>query len=670
MLLLLLPLIGWHCPNPTHGVAEQPKLDGPLSSDRQMSIQTTIPFGDTVAIDSALKTLEQKYVWQQKPDHTVTVLQKAIQSGSILNYRKGLARSYSLMASVYLFQHQSDSALYYFKLTLPYIKSHAPACAREGIQVLMGATYFGQGQYDSAFHYAYIALDSIKTHPIDATGYANAYLVYKTVGAMWFNSGEDTSALYYTNKAEQYALLLKDSSTLMEVRSTQAAHYFKKNWDSAIALHHEILTNHHTEPAVRFYSLYGLSIIYSLGRVIPDSALYYAQSLQDYWGKIKSKDANKNAIVYYALGRAYWVKAEETQDQQDYRKAGALLLNVANDPSHTLLDQLTLVNLHRLLGTILIKQQNYPLAYLHSERANEIRDSAYQTEKLIQRGKMDALYRLSEKDKLLAQNKSLLLEHEQKISRRNNLILLISALFVLLISWAYFYLRQKNHKLQNRQALERLQAKLEGEEQERHRMAHDLHDSVNSRLAAAQSYLLALGQEYPTLHHVPEYGIARQVLTDTSQEVRNIAHNLLPGDLTLNGLPIAVKDFCTNLFTPRGIEVDIQVFGTFDQVPITLSMQLYRIIQELTHNIVKHAHARSVILILGNTQEELSLVVEDDGIGMQAGSHKGIGLENLKERIKASNGQLHIETRAGKGTTIHITIPLQLRYRETNAFVT
>jgi signal transduction histidine kinase len=212
--------------------------------------------------------------------------------------------------------------------------------------------------------------------------------------------------------------------------------------------------------------------------------------------------------------------------------------------------------------------------------------------------------------------------------------------------------------LSRRVAVESLQAILRAQEAERKRLARELHDETGQALTAI---LLALGtvrgaspgELEPTLEGV------RQMAVAALEDVRQLAFDLRPKALDDFGLAAALERLVERIRTQAEIKIDVEV-SLPSRLQEEVETAVYRIVQEALTNIVKHAGARHISVVLSQRGETLSVLVEDDGCGFDARVQRdgGFGLVAMKERLTLVGGRIEIESAAGAGTTLRTTIPL------------
>ena len=205
---------------------------------------------------------------------------------------------------------------------------------------------------------------------------------------------------------------------------------------------------------------------------------------------------------------------------------------------------------------------------------------------------------------------------------------------------------------------QRTQAVLEAEERERVRIARDLHDGIGQMLAAAR---MTLGNYLSQKKiDVTEIQNSLDLLEDSIREVREISHNMMPGTLTKFGLSSALKQFTNKINALNTLKVDLQVVGIKERLDEKIEMMLYRIVQEIISNIIRHAEATKISIELIRHDDELILIVEDDGKGFDSENveNQGIGLKNIATRVEYLNGYVNFDSTLGHGTSVVVEIPL------------
>lgn len=310
---------------------------------------------------------------------------------------------------------------------------------------------------------------------------------------------------------------------------------------------------------------------------------------------------------------------------------------------------------------------NYEKAFEFQERYLKRKDDVQQTQKK-QTFELLLQYQAAEKDKELAKSQLEINQHESRIKMKNIWIgVFVVGMFLLLILLLIMLTNYRNkQKLQNEKIknveqqrdMEKLSAAFEGEERERTRISRDIHDGVMSTFATVRMKIKKLETELPNLSESNDYSSTMHLFDKATNELRMTAHNLMPDLLLEDGLMKAVYYYAKSFEENSGIKILVESFGEEVELPQNFLLFLYRAIQELIQNVIKHAEASQILIqiIFGNAT--LNITVEDNGKGMSVGNQEGIGLKSLRNRTKLYNGTLNIESRTGEGTSVTLDFGL------------
>ena len=204
----------------------------------------------------------------------------------------------------------------------------------------------------------------------------------------------------------------------------------------------------------------------------------------------------------------------------------------------------------------------------------------------------------------------------------------------------------------------------EAQEQERARIARELHDDINQRLAMLTIHLGQVQEDYSDLptELIHRLGNLKKESAEISKDIQSLSHELHLAKLEYLGITTAVKAFCKEFGDQQRVEIDFEV----QDVPVDLSpdaaLCLFRVLQESLHNSVKHSGVGHFEVRLREIAGEVHLTVRDSGAGFDTKAAKqgrGLGLVSMEERLKLVNGMLSIESRPQGGTTIHARVPIR-----------
>ncbi|HMG93336.1 MAG TPA: sensor histidine kinase [Chryseolinea sp.] len=219
--------------------------------------------------------------------------------------------------------------------------------------------------------------------------------------------------------------------------------------------------------------------------------------------------------------------------------------------------------------------------------------------------------------------------------------------------------QRRINELETEKQLMATEAVLKGEEKERSRLAKDLHDGLGGMLSGIKYSFNSMKQNLvmtPENHQAFERSM--DMLDSSMKEMRRVAHNMMPESLVKFGLDTALKDFCHDINQSGALKVDFQSIGLADkQFDQRTAITVYRIVQELINNTMKHAAARTAIVQVSTSGKQLSVTVEDDGKGFDTAilrQAQGIGWSNIQHRVDFLKGKLDVDSQPGKGTSVQI----------------
>ncbi len=220
-------------------------------------------------------------------------------------------------------------------------------------------------------------------------------------------------------------------------------------------------------------------------------------------------------------------------------------------------------------------------------------------------------------------------------------------------------LKQEKEQLKMEKKLQSTASIIQGQEEERHRLAKDLHDGLGGMLSGLRFSLNNI-QENHILSgsSVTSFDNALSLLDQAISEMRKVAHNMMPESLLKFGLDETLKDFVTRMNASISMQTHYQSYN-YTKLDQSLEINLYRIIQEVMNNAIKHAKATDLYIQLDVQKDMVQLSLEDNGIGFDMNNQdvtKGIGLQNIANRVNYMNGTLEISSHPGRGTHYVIEI--------------
>lgn len=331
-------------------------------------------------------------------------------------------------------------------------------------------------------------------------------------------------------------------------------------------------------------------------------------------------------------------------------------------------------------GIDLIKQKKINIAYQAYffkitikalQKNNQLENLTFAQEQLLKINERIALHNndyIQSITKQYLKNENKLLKQELDLikSQKEKQLYFIASVLLILFSfgiWYFFRQRQKIKNkeiiaLQQQQEIAKLEALIDGEENERRRIALELHDGLNGDLSAIKYRLSTLEESGLSAIDTENLSKVINMIDESCAQVRSISHNLMPSSILEYGLIETIREYCIKINTSDTFKIDFQFFGNYIALSKKTETVIYRIIQELVTNILKHSKATEALIQFNYREDELFITVEDNGIGFDKTKlSKGIGHKNIKTRIDFLNAQLDVDS-SSAGTSYTISIDL------------
>jgi signal transduction histidine kinase len=410
------------------------------------------------------------------------------------------------------------------------------------------------------------------------------------------------------------------------------------------------------------------------GKFRADYQKNYAAAIQSFQSmldlSVKMDDRVEISSALYQLGNCYYLKGDIAQATSYLEKAYTSALTDS-------VNQVVFTS-SKLLSDIFKDQKQDGKALKYLSVAYHLNDSLDTEKNLEQLNFLEASYQNEKKEKEIAELRTTNAEKELAVVKRNRLLLLSGiAAIALLVVMGLLYrtskqkqtIAEKEQKLkeekirflERQQQVVSLQSMINGQETERIRIAKDLHDGLGGVFSTVKMHYSTLQQDTPAVKENPLYKKTLDLINNASDELRKVAHNMMPEVLMKVGLVEALRDFCDNITSGKLIKMTLQTFGMEKRLGNSTEIMLYRIIQELVNNIIKHANATEAVIQINREGNRLSLTIEDNGRGFntrEADEKQTMGMATVKSRVDYLNGSLTIDSRKDIGTTVMIDLLL------------
>lgn len=404
-----------------------------------------------------------------------------------------------------------------------------------------------------------------------------------------------------------------------------------------------------------------IGVQYDYFRKNRDSSLVYYMEAKNWLESRPYKKFETELFgIYGNLGLIYQVNQDYETAKFYFLKADSL-----NIPKYRYVEK---VKINEVLSDNAKYRKNWEEALNYLALSNKYADTLNEYNKAEKINEINIKYQTAEKEK-----KNLLLEKE-KTKNRNIAIGLGGSLALgSIIALLLFKNTERKQKLAEQdkeiesqklatvlkeQELTAIDAMIAGQEKERQRIANDLHDDLGGLMATVKLHFNALkDKDSPEL-----FDKTNNLIEEAYQKVRTVAHAKNSGVIAKQGLLKAVENMAEKITASNKLHIEVLDHGLDNRLENSLELTLFRIIQELITNVIKHAEATEATIHLTNHEDSINIMVEDNGKGFNPSqitkTNKGMGISSIDKRIEHLDGHLTIESEENKGTTVIIDIPL------------
>lgn len=544
---------------------------------------------------------------QQKEDSLTATIQQALNEAKRLNNLKELALVLDLKAWIFQNREENDSAARYYISALQFADSSRDGRFSGEIANNLSVIFWSIGDYKEAARYA-------------ATAYNSGLNLHDTMLI--------TNGLFNWGNAKTSLKQYDSGFVLYERVQAITSDPVRYNYVLVRSLANEgsILTetNRLDESIKKYKEVLKLS-----GKIYPSLLSY----------------------IYNGLAAAQIKKGLFHDAEENLTKA----IKIANDADQ----KQSLRDNYLLMAEVKKAQGDFKAALSFREKYDVLNDTINNETMRNDIHLLEKKYNVAKKDNEIADQQLVILKNKAVIQHKNNLnAVLIAGILVLLIIGLLVYKNfvHRHAELKKQQQLTAAQSVLKGEETERSRLARDLHDGVGGLLAGVKFSMSHMkGNIILTEENAEAFNNVILQLDQSISELRRVSHNMMPETLIKYGLRETLENYCESLNQSGKLQVKLQTYNLQQRMDQNTEIVIYRIIQELLNNVIKHADAKNVLIQLVRENNRFNLTVEDDGKGFDMNEvTRGAGLANIKARAEYLNGNADIVSKKGEGTSVHI----------------
>lgn len=576
--------------------------------------------------------------------------ERALSLAEELDYPRGIAQAYNDMSITLMGMNEYGTAINYLNIALAIREELRDTMGMGAIYNKLANIHQEQFKLEEALEYNFKALAIYESSDIPRY---HAFIL-NNIGVIQSNLRKYNNAIRTHKKALEIRQKIEDEYGMASSYGNLANCFlYISDTSNAIlnyekAIEHFRSTGEKEELAIQLHNLAG---VYAASDEA-EMALEFFLEAYDLRTEINDRKAIASTLA--GLGKTYLILGKHVEARSALQRS--LRISREIDTRSEIMSGYEL--LARLYGAMNIGDST--VYYFDCYTA--LRDSVFNDDLSDRTAEMQTKYETAKKEK---QNLAL----EVKLTRQRILMIVLGGMFLLivLVGGFVFYSNKQKEKQRINTAIigqkeKGLKAVLHAQEDERRRIARELHDSVGQTLSAvkmAWQVLLAdlkgmSGEQEQKMDHTTK------LLDEASTEVRNISHQMMPRALQEAGLVPALQDLLDSALGHSSIKYTLEQHNAETRFPEEIEIGIYRVCQELLNNVIKHSGASEVSVQLIRSGKNLVLIVEDNGKGFGSQDKKeGIGLLNIRSRMETVHGEVNFEPSPGSGTVATIRVPVE-----------
>jgi signal transduction histidine kinase len=611
--------------------------------------------------DTLLVKSYNELTWQYRnvnKDKAIEYGNKAIELGTQIGFKKGIAQAYNDLGIIYYDKQDFTKAIQYYNTAYTI---RAAMKDDKGIAALfnkIGIVYQKEAKFDSALLYAQKAL-TLYEQLNDKVGISYSL---NNIGIVNQNMGNLDEALKY----QEQSIVIKEeihdqlglsgsyvnvgNIYLLKKDIPKAKEYFEK----AEAICRKIGNLEYLSNTVNNLS--------SLYQKIGDYQKALALAQESFEIRTKLGDTKGQVSCLVNIGTVL-------TDMRQYKGAEdkyLLGLKLADTLQSCLSEKAKLYN---SLAQLYQTTGEYKKSAEMARFAIQYNDSIYTSDLNKQFSEMQTKYQSAKKDEQIEQQKNEITVRKYELIKKQYWFYGSLAIFLFLALLGYSYYRRTKLKQEKKLQEEVMKQQdlatkgiLNAEENERKRIAAELHDGVGQMVSAAKMNLSAFEHEYIFKDDAQKSAFEKVIalIDESCTEIRSVSHQMMPNALLKSGLASAIKEFIDKI-DARVVKINLYAEGLDERLDNNIETVLYRVIQECVNNVIKHSGANQLDISLIKDVDGIAATIEDNGRGFDTKDKQkfdGIGMKNIISRIDYLKGTVDFDSSPGRGTLVAIHVPL------------
>lgn len=581
-------------------------------------LKLSADLSDSSMIAKASYNLALIFTIQGDPQRSIQYYRMAKAAYKAENNLRNLLAVYNGMGNMFSNIAFYDSAAIYFHKAIE-LNNQVGDNRRKAIALSnLGGVYINLGNYEQAKLYLGESID-LCFQNTDNSLLSNLANSYSRMGSIYFESEEYANALDYYRLADSVYSLTNNQRGQNNVQVNTAHIYANMNKFNLALLSYTSALNYYREQ---------------------DMADGMIVAMQGMAGNYAKRGFNQESIMYYDSSLMLAREAGYLQRQME-----------------------VLQNIYFFYDNI----GDYKSALAYHEALLDIKDSILNENTAFTVNDLMFKYDTKQKELDIVKQKNEKLRFKKQ---RDSFIYTVFGIVILALYLIIFFrTKQRKDKIINEQRIRQLEEEkkllaarflVEGQEKERKRIASAIHDSLGVLLSASKMHVTAIKDSSPENKALIDK--ATKFLDDASGEMRKISHNMMPGLLTKMGLFEALEDLFENINDTENIDAVVDVVGPkSERLPENHEIMIYRIVQEMVNNTLKHAEAGKIDLVMMMHPDQLVINYSDNGLGFDVEKvieQKSLGIQSIHSRVSFLDGKINIKSTRGKGSLYTITIPV------------
>lgn len=582
-----------------------------------------------------------------------SVFNISLENSLRIGYDYGIGSSYARLGYIEGYEGRNQEGIDYAQKALVYYKRINRVKGIVLCYINIGYNFDILGMGDSSLHYLLKGIELLEESKSEPGKLAR---LYENVGTVLANRKELTKAISYSKKAVELATSINDSDYIVTSCAGLSNVLLQSNNYSGglkAALMAKRYLPHTEDPSLVVKAYTQLAAAY-VKMMEPDSAIAAAKRSMHF---AVDSDPTNFIAAGLELSDAYELKKDH--------KSQKVVLDTLQRRAEADTSLFHLFSIYERIARLNFATGHYKEAYIYQSKYSSYRDSFFARQNTREMAEVESRFQWARKERALSEKQLQLVQKDLALEKSHRTVLYaLAGLLVMLLVATVFYIKGRSRKkrfalqlesLHKQQEIDMLQALMQGEEKERSRIAKDLHDGIAGMLAAAKMHLRSIVRREQTMEQLEDYRQTMNLLDDATREVRKTSHNLMPEVLLQHGLDEALRRYCNNISTGQ-LKIQYDSWGEIARFGNGFELSVYRIVQELLNNIIKHAQAGEAIVQLNQQHQILSITVEDDGVGFLRSNETvtGMGLKSLETRVQIMNGKMEVVTSPGEGVSVYL----------------